>query len=109
MTSGDFDPGVLLPPLRVGRRVGGEDRFVIIPKEWARRANVARALALGAPIWYAHRLAGREEVPLSNQLAGEFGIGRKEKYRLLRRLEHAGLVQVRRMGNKSPRVNPVAV
>ncbi len=109
MNIDDFDPGILLPPLRGRRRADSKERFVTIPMEWAKRAIQVGAFPLAAPIWYKYRITGGQEVVLSNTLVVEFGISRKQKYRLLCRLETAGLVRVQRQGRKSPRVVPVNV
>jgi hypothetical protein len=55
-------------------------------------------------VWYAASLSGAPAAPLSNVLCLRFGLDRNAKYRALRSLEVAGLVEVKRMRGRSPLV-----
>ena len=98
----EMGPGASTTPKKPCKR----GPFVIMPLLFVKAANLAgkRALAVGAALWYRHKVFGEMEVVLSNVLAEKFGITRKAKASGLRELREAGLVKVVDGFGRSPRV-----
>jgi hypothetical protein len=83
--------------------------FVRFPMVWVEALAKIHAgshtyrVALGL-VFEAWDREGGQEVKFTNELAEKFGVSRKGKASALRQLKKAGLVSVRGMGRKSPRV-----
>ena len=79
------------------------DRFAMVPIWWVEQAakatNTPRTLMLVWLLYLAWK-TGSNTFPLTN--VGLREVHRNTKYKMLRELEAAGLIQVRREGNKAP-------
>jgi DNA-binding MarR family transcriptional regulator len=78
-----------------------------IPADWLKAAGQlpGKALHVGLVAWYVAGLRSkRDDLPVSSERAAQFGVTRQSKYRALRALERAGLVSVKRNGNRAPAV-----
>lgn len=80
-----------------------------VPLWWLQKAGVlGRApVVVGLVLWFQYGLTGRNPVKLSNVALQPWEISRYAKYRALRRLEDAGLVNVERKGSQSPDIELV--
>jgi len=93
-----------LPPIKTkarARKTTGQ--FAMVPIWWVEQAakatNTPRAFVLVWLLYLAWKTKSNT-FPLTNvQLRG---VHRNTKYKMLRELEAAGLIQVRREGNKAP-------
>jgi hypothetical protein len=93
--------GVKPPPTARARKT--TDRFARVPLWWVEQAakatNTPRALVLVWLLYLAWKTKSNT-FPLTNvQLRG---VHRNTKYKMLRELEAAGLIQVSREGKKAP-------
>jgi DNA-binding transcriptional ArsR family regulator len=62
------------------------------------------ALRISIVIWYVRGLRKSDTFILSNKMLKEFGLDRYTKYRGLKLLEEAGLVEVKRRSKRNPMV-----
>ena len=77
-----------------------------IPLHWIRVAlNLAPcALRVSVILWYISGLRRSETFILSNVMLKDFNLNRHTKYRGLKLLEEAGLIEVERRFKKNPKV-----
>ena len=82
-----------------------------IPAWWVMRAAAlpGKVLAVGMAIWFKRGLTGTpENIAVTEKLAVRYGVKRKARYRALKMLEGAGLIEVDRQKGRSPRVTLLA-
>jgi hypothetical protein len=93
------------------RRRRTSDPFVTVPLAWAARAakatNTKKAL-VWLELLYATWQSRNNSVVLSNGRLARAGVSRNAKYRALRELEAAGLVQMERRGRGASRVTIIS-
>jgi hypothetical protein len=80
-----------------------EEPFAIVPLSWAEKmakASKSPAVIVCTHLLYLSWKTKSQTVALSN----DGGVNRKGKDRVLRNLEEAGMVRVKRHGGRSPRV-----
>jgi hypothetical protein len=85
-------------------RRGIQDGFAMVPLTWA--ADVAKATNSPAALItsllvYLSWKAKSPTFTLSNDCLRQFGVNRKAKYRVLARLEKAGLIRVQRTSGRA--------
>jgi hypothetical protein len=87
---------------------GGIVKFIRgpIPLPWITEAVKLSpcALRISMVIWYVRGLRKSETIILSNKMLKEFNLDRHTKYRGLKLLEGAGLIEVERRFKKNPMV-----
>jgi hypothetical protein len=77
-----------------------------IPLYWIRKALKLApcAIRIGMVLWYISGLRKSETFILSNVMLKGFNLDRHTKYRGLKLLEDAGLIEIERRFKKNPRV-----
>ena len=89
----------------VGRPHRKTEPFAMVPLAWAAKAASATHTAK-AVLWLwlvaEVRRTRSDTVTVSNEALAKYGVSRKVKYLGLEQLEKAGLVSVKRHGNKAP-------
>jgi hypothetical protein len=83
-----------------------EERFIGCPVWWLQSTlpltRSASELVAALCVWRQHAITGRQAFDMPNSELRTLGIDRRCKYRMLAKLEMAGLITVRREGRKSP-------
>ena len=94
-----FDPTEKPPPK------ANAEAFALMPLGWmaaaAKAANAPIAMVLTVLIYQAWKTRS-STFPLSNELLRPYGVARWSKYRVLARLEKAGLIRIQRQHKKAP-------
>ena len=77
-----------------------------IPLYWIKKALKLApcAIRIGMVLWYISGLRKNETFILSNVMLKKFDIGRHTKYRGLKLLEEAGLIEIEKRFKKNPKV-----
>ena len=92
----------------VGSEVAERFRFVKgpIPLNWLRQASIlpGKCFHVGMALWFMEGITKEHTIKLTRDLCRVFHIGRSSKYRALRFMEEAGLVQVYRQRGSNPLV-----
>ena len=81
-----------------------------IPLGWLERAAQLPgcALQVGVFVWFHYGLHGSKERVVFSPSQGErHGLNRRQVQRGLKQLEEAGLIEIERGANKSPKVKPL--
>ena len=88
------------------RQQKGQQFIAAIPLAWIGPTftMTPNATRLALAIWFQSKRSRSKEVSIGAKLLAQFGIGRKVAYRLLGKLELAGMVEVDRKRGRVPRV-----
>lgn len=108
-----FDPSRIRLPSKLSARSGSRlprpktgERFLKgpIPMDWLSAAArlPGKSLHVAIAIWFTASLNKSATVPLSNLAGLPFGLDRNAKYRALKWLEEADLIEVERKLGRAP-------
>lgn len=87
------------------RRVQGEFLKGPIPLNWLSSVSKLKGkspLAVALAIWFEAGRRKSDEINLTTQICNRFNVNRKAKYRALKKLEEANLIEVHRQPRKNP-------
>ena len=108
-----LDPSFVEEPKRKRRAPRIKGRFLKgpIPMDWLMAAHTkcgGAAVYVGVVLWHLSGMKrGELTFPISNVLAGGYGIARQTKHNALHSLQAAGLVQLEQRGRKAVAVTIV--
>jgi hypothetical protein len=106
-----FDPAKLKPqPKSAPAKKAWRRQFIKFPWTWANRLQGVRytcTYRVALFVLYEYWRNGHKPIALSNVALAKEGVAPGTKWRGLRELERAGLVQIERRGRKCPFVTPI--